>query len=66
MTSLEIIEFMAENDVTVTEADVAMIAKYRRGPKQICQYFMSRKNLYNTRNREKWVPPAMAEQDTWE
>lgn len=65
MTILDIIEFMAKHDVTVTEADVAMIARYRRGPKQICQYFMTRKNLYNTRNREKYVP-KLEEVDTWE
>lgn len=65
MTTLEIIEFMAENDVTVTEADVSMIAHYRRGPKQICQYFMTRKNLYNLRNREKYVP-QLESLDTWD
>lgn len=65
MTTLDIIEFMADNDVTVTEADITMIARYRRGPKQICQYFMTRKNLYNSRNREKYVP-KLEEADTWE
>jgi len=65
MDTLDIIEYMAENDVTVTEADVMMVARYRRGAKQICQYFMARKNLYNTRNREKFVP-ALHDEDTWE
>lgn len=65
MTTLEIIQFMAENDVTVTESDIGMIARYRRGAKQICQYFMTRKNLYNHRNRDKYVP-QLDVVDTWE
>lgn len=65
MTTLEIIEFMADNDVTVTEADVSLVSLYRRGAKQICQYFMSRKNLYNKRNLDNYVP-QLESVDTWE
>jgi len=64
MSTLEIIEFMADADVTVTEADVSMIARYRRSAKDICRYFMTRKNLYNSRNREKYIPHLEA-LDTW-
>lgn len=65
MNTLEIIEFMAGNDVTITEADVSMIAHYRRSAKEICRYFMTRKNLYNRRNRHKYVI-KLESLDTWE